>query len=192
MVLALLFLIGCAYHYTHSLPVQENTWQEAFAAVLSQYNERDGQLFFLLHDFLQDGTPELLVMGEYLDEIYDAAYAFSDGAAVPLKFGDGVYIAGYALSARSGVTTAAHDKAGLFAFIRGASSMFGSSLWYTWIALSDYELFIQAQGAIIIEGEYIRWYVDDNLVSEDEFNRIFGTELRENLLPMLITDTIPK
>jgi len=186
-VLIVLVFVGCAYRPAYSLSVLESTWQEAFARLLLQYEERDGQFFFLLHDFLQDGTPELLVMGDYLDEIYDAAYTFSGGVVVPLKFGDGVYIAGYALCARNGITAAPYDEAGLICFLRGASSAFGWSIRYTWIVLNDYELVVYVQGAIISEAERIRWYVNDRLVSEDEFNHIFGTEYRDSLSPMRIT-----
>jgi len=164
------------------------SWRETYAALLWQYEEKGGDLRFFLHDFDGSGIPELMIAGNYADMIadeytggiYDAAYSFRDGLLIPLQFGEGVYIGGFALAGRGGVYPPRGSEPGLLTYIAGAGSPFGARGLYWWITLDDDRLIIDihAERYVDFAEERLRWFVEDNEVTAQEFARIIGVEER--------------
>ena len=174
---ASLLLTACAA-YAPQAAAQTKTWQEAYAELLRDYAEQkqDNLMFFILHDIDMDGVPELIIAGEYADEIYDAAYVFRNGKAMPLKFDEGVYIAGFALSARAGVVPNPNNAPGLTTYIRGAAGQFGSDALYWRVVIDGDRLIIDTRGEIRVDltTGYTHFYIENTTATEEDFFRVFG------------------
>ena len=192
------------------------TWQEAYTGILRAYyalTSENDRLSFFLHDFDMNGTPELLVVGEYNDKIVDAVYTFRGGKTLSLDYGEGVSIAEYALSARTGVTPTPDNVPGLITYAIGASAgAFGSSAWYNRIAIDGNRLVVDVHGRRYVDLDalhelfddfgrgsdiddvaldtaieaHTHYYINDSAVSAEELRRMFGEE--EGLSPVRITE----
>jgi hypothetical protein len=192
-------------------------WQEAYAEILWGYNERAWEragssearrnfIGFLLHDFDMDGTPELIVAGNYDTEDngekeIDVVYAFRDGEVVELEYGEDLYIARFALAAKGGATITPDNTPGLITYFIGSGSMVGASRWYQRIILDGDKLVLDAYGASEIDlkalyelfddlfyadtaalsaatREHTHTHINDTPASKEELHRMFGEEER--------------
>jgi len=154
-------------------------WQQAYIALLQDYTRRSGDLHdlaFLLFDFDQDGTPELLIAGNYPDlgGIYDAVYTFRNGELISLEFDDGVYIAGFALAARAGLAAPPDGSPGLQTYIFGPASVFGPRSLHTHIIIDGNRLVTHARGEYVnFNTEQDHWLINGQYVTEEEFLTTF-------------------
>jgi len=197
---------GTAFYHIEAA----KTWQLAYAELLQDYKkrivmERGDRLTFLLHDFDMDGTPELIVAGEYAGELIDVAYTLANGEILRLEHGEGVSIIGYALGARMGVTATPDNAPGLITYSIGPSAgMFGTSVLYRRIVIDGHRLVIDAHGSYYVDigtlhelfdnfgynepdsdmldsaiQEHTHYYINNNAVSQEELIHMFreGTEL---------------
>jgi len=185
-------------------------WQEAYIALLRQYEEKGDRMFFLLHDFDQDGTPELIIAGEYENILYDKVYTFENGEVLRLEYGESVEVASFALSVNGAVWEPPNNAPGLVTYLSGTSSRWGRNLFLSKIVIYENSLVIEAYGRRRIDvvalrdltensieytdadiQKHIHWYINDNAVSEEEFYRIFGVVLfdtNEWIHPVRITE----
>lgn len=197
---------------------QPPSWRDAFAEILFEHKQMGDGLRFFLYDFDRNEIPELLIVGEYEDEVYDAVYTFHDGAAFSLEYDEEVRISDYALYARGGIIAPMDETEGMIPSLVGIGTLFGAS-WYCWQVVMDGDrLVIQNSGGIIIDydtlhelfddfgrdadtetlhaaiEEHTHFYVNDEIVSEEEFFRVFNIAHGVNgiwhrlPLPLLITD----
>ena len=161
------------------------TWQEAYAALLRGYmgNDELTSIAFNLHDFNRNGTPELIVNGlDSDDEIYDMVYFFRHGEVLPLEFGEGVYVAEFALAGRGGTYDTHGGRPGLVANVRGATSMNAPTrIFYRLFAIEDDMLVVYARGTgYYCHDDDSRFYIDDEAVTMEEFDRVFGVQKSEH------------
>ena len=194
-----------ADHMDMLLTTQErySTWQEAYAVLLREYAEWSEYLYFLLHDFDNDGIPELIVMGhEYYDggELVDAVFTFKNGEVLSLEYDGDVAIAGFALGARTRMLAAPGDAPGLIVYRIGPSAgVFGTSVNYYRIVIDGQRLVIDAHGERYIDistlselyndfgygsdidqaalindiNQHTHYYINDSAVPEKELCRTF-------------------
>ncbi|MCL2049275.1 MAG: hypothetical protein FWG87_11175 [Defluviitaleaceae bacterium] len=138
-----------------------NPWTEPYRTILTDYEKTGSQLYFILFDLDKSGTPELLVVGEHADNIYEAAYAFRNGGVTPLALGEGVFLAHSALSARAGVEPA-NDMPGLITYMIGPSAgSFGTSTAYTLITVDEDMLVIAFTGCNYVDVEALHELFDN-------------------------------
>jgi len=194
VVITFVIFSSCAELSEQEIAEPTATWREAYAALLRQYEEKGDLMFFLLHDFDKDGTPELIIMGEYADNIYDAVYTFRDGEILSLEYGEGVEIAGFALAANGGVWATNDNAPGLITYLSGASSLWGRNLFASRIIIYGDNLVVDVFGGKFVDVNaqgYTRWHINDNTVSEEEFDSEFGVVLDTNarLSPLRITES---
>jgi len=194
-----------------SLNQNKKSWQKAYVTLLSQYLELD-EVSFLLHDFDRNGVPALIIVGMHEDEWIDIVYTFRDGSLFSLEYGEGVYIAGFALSLRSGVIAPPDNSLGLITYIVGASAgAFGTSAFYYLVVIDGDMLVIETYGRRYVDLEslhelfddfgigydndelrealqkHTHWYINDDSVSRDAFIHIFPEDKDDRLLPLKIT-----
>jgi len=185
------FLTSCNNQSTNYI---ESQWQEIYASLLREYLYEDGMLFFTLHDFDLNGIPELIIAGEINNEIVDIVYTIRDGRALQLEFDKHVYIAGFAMAARGGIATPPDGIPGLITYLSGAGGLFGSNRFYNLIVINEDKLLLTVRGTRIIDVETLRviyndfggmldctkieehilWSLNDEIVSPDEFYRLFA------------------
>ena len=126
---------------------RQEEWQETYESLLRDYMELSDDLFFLLYDLDKDGTPELIVAGEYMDELYDAVYTYRDSEVLPLEYSEKIFTAHSVLYARGGLTSAPDNGLGLIDYFVGPSAgAFGTSAWYMRIVIDGNRLVIDTHG----------------------------------------------
>ena len=178
------------------------TWRAAYAELLTYHMEMNDGLYFLLYDFDKDDIPELIVVGEYMNEAFDAVYTFRDNEALPLEYDEDVFSTGSVLHARGGVTAAPGNAPGLITYFYGPSAgNFGADARYNRIVIDGNKLVIDACGMKDVDvetlhalfdnfgrgtddyaaldvaiQEHTRYYINDSAVSEIELNRMLAEE----------------
>lgn len=227
ILLTALLLVACSsqYEYQTSPEITDSetadlgdlSWQEAYAKLLREYNERGANLFFILHDFDQSGIPELIVIGEYADNIYDVTYTFRNGEIKQLEYDEGVSIAEFALATRTALAVPPNNLTGILTFANSAAAgAFGTDTLYGHIIVDNGKLIIHNHGARLVDvwslyelfdnfGRYTdnetltpaiythtNWYINDNPVSSNEFRNVFisSCEIEKWLYPRRITEYI--
>ena len=186
------------------------TWQDAYAALLRDYYEQyDGNysLHFLLHDIDMDGIPELFIseQGDWASHI-DVVYTLRDGRVIPLEFGEGVTFMPHLFSASGPYLTPNTGNApGVIARIRGVGSIFGGNYWANRIVIDGYRLVVESRGEWIVDVAALHELgvsandndtimahttitINEEVVSEEEFLRVFGSGGCPRLQAHLITE----
>ena len=194
------------------------SWQEAYERVLREYVE-NSDLYFLLFDFEGDGTPELIVAGIYMDDVYDAVYAFRGDRVYAIQYDKNVFSADTVLYARGGIMPPPNNAEGLIHYVIGPSAgSFGTSWYYTKIIVDGDNLAIGAHGKSYVDVEALHqlfdhfgrdetdgeamgsaikdnthYYINDDAVSMDELYSMFGHDYENGesrqLIPSRITES---
>ena len=185
---------------------QTATWQEAYKAILQDYYDKwrvDLGGSFILHDIDGDGVPELIVVGNF-----DAVYTFRNGEVLSLKYGENIQIAGTINAARTRAWAAPDNGPGLIFSYNGPAGRFGISSVMHWRIIIDGDgLIVDADGERYVDvntllglydenvdwdafqdviQEHTHWYLNDAIVSEEDFRRVFvGGEM---LWPLQINE----
>jgi len=185
-------------------------WQEAYAELLLEYSVCGDYGSFLLHDIDNDGTPELVVIGQKrigsVVDFLEVAYTFRGGVVQPLEYSISEEAADLELGARTRTTAAPGADPGLIMFEVGpGAGMYGCSIEYCRVVLDGYRLFTDAHGERFVDVRrlselfsglgydidydilkaairaHTHFYINDAIVTEAEFVRTFGSGERISL-----------
>jgi len=173
-----IFLVACGgvvedYPAIEDEGVENATWQGAYAAFLREYQEKSDSLFFVLHDFGQTDTPELIVFGQIpFGDFYEAVYAFRDGQVIAIEVEDYLSVAWNLHHGRI-VPSVAKSLECDYSLI--AWDGHSGNLYYQKITLEGDRLVRNGHGSIItFDGYTFIKSIGMDIATEDEFFSIFG------------------